>query len=61
MRQVDRRLSTETRDVDYWTRAEADALIALREADFETWAKYTTSLVGRPGLEPGTQDHKCLI
>jgi integrase len=29
MRRVDRRLSTETRDVDYWTRPEADALIAL--------------------------------
>ena len=29
MRRVDRRLSTETTDVDYWTRPEADALIAL--------------------------------
>jgi len=26
--------------------------LRLREADFETWAKYATSLAGRPGLEP---------
>jgi len=32
--------------------------LRLREADFETWAKYATSLVGRPGLEPGTNGLK---